>query len=41
VHLHIAAYTAIQEENGGIFAAYYGEDEAGITYLMGSRFDLP
>ena len=33
--------TAIQEIDGRIFTAYYGEDEEGVTYVMGSHFGLP
>ena len=33
--------TAIQEDDGAIFATYYGEDAEGVTYVMGSHFQLP
>ncbi len=33
--------TAIEEDDGAIFAAYYGENAEGVTYVMGSHFRLP
>lgn len=33
--------TAVEEDDGRIFAAYYGEDEEGVTCVMGSHFRLP
>ncbi len=33
--------TAIEEEDGRIFVAYYGEDHDGVTYVMGSHIQLP
>ena len=33
--------TAIEEADGRIFAAYYGQDAEGVTYVMGSHFRLP
>jgi len=32
--------TVAQLGDGSLFAAYYGEDEAGVTYVQGSRFRL-
>jgi hypothetical protein len=33
--------TAIEQDDGTIFAAYYGENAEGVTYVMGSHFELP
>src|SRR4051812_47960450 len=33
--------TAVQLPDGRIFAAYYGEDETGLTHTIGSSFRLP
>ena len=33
--------TAIEQDDGTIFAAYYGENEEGVTYVLGSHFELP
>ncbi len=33
--------TAVELPDGQIFAAYYGEDAAGVTHIVGSTFRLP
>lgn len=33
--------TAVELPDGRIFAAYYGEDETGLTQIIGSSFRLP
>jgi hypothetical protein len=33
--------TVVQLPDGRLFAAYYGEDETGLTHIMGSSFRLP